>query len=93
VEERQYEEYREFDMLQEESENIEDLTAEMSALECTYDGCTAGEGGTKFMTPALQGCITFQIRPGFRVERYPRLSEKMWKPIQRPQKINLYFWK
>jgi hypothetical protein len=53
VEERQYEEYGEFDMLQEESENIKDLTAEMSALECTYDGCTAGEGGPKFMTPAL----------------------------------------
>ena len=37
-------------MSQEESE---DLVAEMSALECTYDGCTAGEGGAKFRTPAL----------------------------------------
>jgi hypothetical protein len=25
----------------------------MSILECTYDGCTAGEGGAKFKTPAL----------------------------------------
>ena len=40
-------------MSQEESENLEDLAAEMSALECTYDGCTVGEGGAKFMTPAL----------------------------------------
>ena len=39
--------------MQEESENLEDLVAEMSALECTYDGCTAGEGGAKFKTPAL----------------------------------------
>jgi hypothetical protein len=40
-------------VLQEESENLEDLIAEMSALECTYDGCKAGEGGAKFKTPAL----------------------------------------
>jgi hypothetical protein len=33
VEEEKYEEYGEFDLS--ESENIEDLTAEMSALECT----------------------------------------------------------
>ena len=53
VEERKYEEYGKFGVLQEESENLKDLTAEMSALECTYDGCTVGEGGAKFMTPAL----------------------------------------
>ena len=53
VEEKQYEEYGEFDLLQEESENLEDIVAEMSALECTYNGCTAGEGGAKFRTPAL----------------------------------------
>jgi hypothetical protein len=47
VEERKYEEYWKFDVLQEESENLEDLAAEMSALECTYDGCTAGEGGSQ----------------------------------------------
>jgi hypothetical protein len=40
-------------VLQEESENIEDFDAEMVALECTYDGCTAGEGGAKFKTPAF----------------------------------------
>ena len=28
-----------------------------------------------------QGCIILQIRPGFRVERYPILCRKMWKPI------------
>jgi hypothetical protein len=43
VEEKQYEEYGEFNVLQKESENLKDLVAEMSALECTYDGCTAGE--------------------------------------------------
>jgi hypothetical protein len=32
VEESQYEEYGKFDVLQEESENLEDLAAEMSAL-------------------------------------------------------------
>ena len=32
VEERQYEEYGKFDVLQEEPENIEDFAAEMSAL-------------------------------------------------------------
>jgi hypothetical protein len=53
VEERLYEEHGEFDVLQEESKNIEELTAEMSVLECTYDGCTAGEGEIKFKTPAL----------------------------------------
>jgi hypothetical protein len=53
VEVRRYEEYEEFDVLQKESENLKDLAAEMSALECTYDGCTAGEGGAKFKTPAL----------------------------------------
>ena len=32
VKERQYEEYGEFDVLQEESWNLQDLVAEMSAL-------------------------------------------------------------
>jgi hypothetical protein len=32
VEERQYKEYGKFDVSQEESENLEDLVAEMSAL-------------------------------------------------------------
>jgi hypothetical protein len=54
VEERQYEEYGEFDVLQEEPENIKDFAAEMSSLECTYDGCTTGAGGAKFKTPALE---------------------------------------
>jgi hypothetical protein len=53
MEERQYQEYGEFDVLQEELENIKDFAVEMSALECTYDGCTAGAGGAKFKTPAL----------------------------------------
>ena len=42
VEEREYEEYREFDVSQEEPENIEGFVTEMSALECTYEGCTSG---------------------------------------------------
>ena len=54
VEEREYEEYGEFDVSQEEPENIKDFVAEMKALECTYDGCTAGVGGAKFKTPALE---------------------------------------
>jgi hypothetical protein len=53
VEERQYKESGEFDVLQKESEHLEDLVAEMSALEYTYNGCTKGEGGAKFKTPAL----------------------------------------
>ena len=53
MEERQYKEYGEFDVLQEESENLEDFIAEMTALECIYAGCTAGEGRAKFRTPAL----------------------------------------
>jgi hypothetical protein len=36
------------------SENIKDLAAVMTELECTYDGCTDGEEGTKFNTPALE---------------------------------------
>jgi hypothetical protein len=53
VKEKKYEDYGDSGVLQEESENIEDFAAKMSALECTYDGCTAGEGGAKFKTPAL----------------------------------------
>jgi hypothetical protein len=40
VEERKYEEFGEFDVLLEESEYLDTLFAEMSALECTYNGCT-----------------------------------------------------
>jgi hypothetical protein len=54
VEEREYEEYREFDVSQGEPENIEDFVAEMSALEYTHEGCTSGVGGAKFKTPALE---------------------------------------
>jgi hypothetical protein len=54
VEEGQYEEYGEFNVIQEESENLEDLATEMTALECTYNGCTEGAGGAKFKTPALE---------------------------------------
>ena len=39
--------------MQEESEYLDILFAEMSALECTYNGCTEGEGGARFKTPAL----------------------------------------
>ena len=53
VEEQQYEEYGKFDVLQEVSENLEDIVAEMSAVECPYDGCTSGERGARFKTPAL----------------------------------------
>ena len=31
--------------------NISILLAEMSALECTYQGCTGGPGGAKYKTP------------------------------------------
>ena len=41
-------------MIHEGSEYTEDLAAVMTALECTYNGCTEGEGGTKFKTPALE---------------------------------------
>jgi hypothetical protein len=54
VEEREYEEFGEFDVSQEDPENIEDPVAEMSALECTHEGCTSGVGGAKFKTPALE---------------------------------------
>jgi hypothetical protein len=45
--------FREFDVSQEEPETIENLDAEMSVLECTFEGCTLGVGGAKFKTPAL----------------------------------------
>jgi hypothetical protein len=60
VKEKQYLEYGEFDMLKKESENLKDLVAEMSALECTYDGCTSGEGGAKFKTPALAPALAVE---------------------------------
>ena len=34
-------------------------SAEMSSLECTYDGCTAGEGGASFKTPALALAVAY----------------------------------
>jgi hypothetical protein len=40
-------------VLKEEAENIEDLAAEMSALQCTYDVAQRERGGAKFKTPAL----------------------------------------
>ena len=46
------EEFEEFNVPQEEPETIEHLDAEMSALECTFEWCTSGVGGTKFKTPA-----------------------------------------
>ena len=46
------EEFEEFDVPQTEPETIEHLDAEMSALECTFEGCTSGVGGAKFKTPA-----------------------------------------
>ena len=38
-------------MPQEEPETSEHFEAEMSALECTFEGCTSGVGGAKFKTP------------------------------------------
>jgi hypothetical protein len=46
------EKFGEFDVSQEEPETIENLDAEMSALEGTFEGCTSGVGGAKFKTPA-----------------------------------------
>ena len=39
--------------MQDKSEYLDILFAEMSALECTHNGCTEGEGGARFKTPAL----------------------------------------
>ena len=36
----------------EEHETIEHLDAAMEGLECTFEGCTSGEAGAKFKTPA-----------------------------------------
>jgi hypothetical protein len=36
----------------EEPETIEHLDAAMEGLECTFEGCTSGEAGAKFKTPA-----------------------------------------
>jgi hypothetical protein len=35
------------------SENIEDIAAMMTELECTFNGCTEGAGGSKFKTPPM----------------------------------------
>ena len=47
-------------------------------------------GAIGHMVLSQQGCIIFQIRPEFRVERYQRLFGKMWKPIQILRTINLF---
>ena len=39
--------------MQEESKHLDILFAEMSALECTHNGCTEGEGGARFKNSAL----------------------------------------
>ena len=39
--------------MQEESKYLDIIFAEMSALKCTHNGCTEGEVGAKFKTPAL----------------------------------------
>ena len=46
------EEFWEFDVPQEEPKTIEHLDAEMSVMECTFEGCTSGVGGAKFKTTA-----------------------------------------
>ena len=68
VEERQYKEYGEFDVLKEKSENLEDFVATMIALDCTYNGCTSGEGGAKFRTPALKKAQYAQEYLNFHIE-------------------------
>jgi hypothetical protein len=48
-----FEELRELDAPPvEEPETIEHLDAAMEGLECTFEGCTSGEAGAKFKTPA-----------------------------------------
>ena len=48
-----FEEFGEFDAPPvEEPETIEHLDAAMEGLECTFEGCTSGEAGAKFKTPA-----------------------------------------
>jgi hypothetical protein len=46
------EKFEKVNVPQQEPETIEHLDAEMSALECTFEGCTSGVGGAKFKTPA-----------------------------------------
>jgi hypothetical protein len=46
------EESDKFNVPQEEPETIEHLDAEMSGLECTFEGCTSGVAGAEFKTPA-----------------------------------------
>ena len=41
--------------------NISILLAEMSALECTYQGCTGGPGGAKYKTPALEPAMALEM--------------------------------
>ena len=37
------------------------LIAEMSALECTHQGCTEGPGGGKYKTPALEPAVAIEM--------------------------------
>ena len=41
--------------------NISILLAEMSALECTHQGCTGGPGGAKYKTPALEPAMALEM--------------------------------
>jgi hypothetical protein len=40
--------------MQDESEYLDILFAEMSALECTHQECTEGGGGARYKTPPLE---------------------------------------
>ena len=40
--------------MQDESEYLDILFAEMSALQCTHQGCTEGDGGARYKTPPLE---------------------------------------
>jgi hypothetical protein len=53
--------------MQEESEYLDIFVTKMIALECTYGGCTAEEGGAKYMTPALAPAQAID-RLGFHME-------------------------
>ena len=41
-------------MIDDGSENIEDIAAMITELECTFNGCTEGAGGSKFKSPTME---------------------------------------
>ena len=42
-------------------DSIAILLAEMSAIECTYEGCAEGAGGTRWKTPVLEAQFAMEL--------------------------------